>query len=78
MDQFVGRWVMETRLSPKIISGMGMCSRDSSAEMGPALEMGSLRERMVKLPWVWVLVAEERSGGGGCVPFGRAGDAILR
>jgi hypothetical protein len=40
--------------------------------MGPALEMGSLREAMVKEPCVWVVVACEREGSGegeegGCI-----------
>lgn len=29
------------------------------------------------MPWVWVLVADERSGGGGWFPFGRVEKAIL-
>jgi hypothetical protein len=31
----------------------------------------------VKLPWVCVLVAEEKSAGGGWCPLGRVADAML-
>jgi len=56
-------------------------------DMGPALEMGSLRVEIWKVCWVWVLVVRERwevegkaVGGGGSIlaggrlrRFGRSG-----
>lgn len=43
-----------------------MPRRRDMSSMGPDLEMGSLREEMVKLPWVCRVVAVERSRAAGC------------
>lgn len=41
------------------------------SSMGPDLEMGSLRDEMVKRPWVCRVVAVDRSRAAGC---GSSGD----
>lgn len=43
-----------------------MPKRRDMSSMGPDLEMGSLRDEMVKRPWVCRVVAAARSRAAGC------------
>lgn len=54
-----------------------MPRRRDMSSMGPDLEMGSLREEMVKLPWVCRVVAAERSRAAGCGSSGEVTGFIL-